>query len=65
MVAILSSSGLYTTYAYRNLVKSLSWRVSELPLAAEVSSHVSDLRVTLSELRGLRVERVPQHQRRT
>ena len=31
MVAILSGSGLYTTYAYRNLVKSLSWRVSELP----------------------------------
>jgi signal transduction histidine kinase len=54
MVAILSSSGLYSTYAYRNLVKSLSWRVNELPLAAQVSSHVSKLRITLSELRGLR-----------
>jgi signal transduction histidine kinase len=59
MVAILSSSGLYTTYAYRNLVKSLSGRVSELPLAAEVSSHVSNLRVTLSELRGLRSSPFP------
>ncbi len=58
MVAILSSSGLYSTYAYRNLVKSLSWRVSELPLAAEVSEHVSKLQSTLSELRGLRVSAV-------
>ena len=54
MVAILASSGLYSTYAYRNLVKSLSWRVSELPLAAEVNSHVNKLRIQLSELRGLR-----------
>jgi signal transduction histidine kinase len=54
MVAILASSGLYSTYAYRNLVKSLSWRVSELPLAAEVSSHVNKLRIILSELQGLR-----------
>ena len=54
MVAILASSGLYSTYAYRNLVKSLSWRVSELPLAAEVNSHVNKLRILLSELRGLR-----------
>ena len=37
MVAILSSSGLYSTYAYRTLVKTLSWRVSELPLAAEMA----------------------------
>jgi signal transduction histidine kinase len=59
MVAILSSSGLYTTYAYRDLVKSLGWRVSELPLAAEVSSHVSNLRVYLSELRGLRASPLP------
>ena len=58
MVAILSSSGLYSTYAYRNLVKSLSWRVSELPLAAEVSDHVSKLQMTLSELRGLRASAV-------
>ena len=54
VVAILSSSGLYATYAYRNLVKSLSWRVVELPLAAELSQRVGDLRSTLSELHGLR-----------
>ncbi len=55
MVAFLSSSGLYSTYSYRTLVKTLSGRVSELPLAAEMSAHVSDMRVTLSELRGLRL----------
>lgn len=54
MVAILSSSGLYSTYTYRDLVKSLSFRVNELPLAGELSAHVGDMRVTISELRGLR-----------
>ncbi|MEN6450948.1 MAG: HAMP domain-containing sensor histidine kinase [Thermoguttaceae bacterium] len=58
-VTILSRSGLVATYAYRNLVNSLSWRVSELPLAAELSQHVSDLRITLGELRGLRVNTFP------
>ena len=47
MVAILSSDGLYTTYTYRTLVKSLSWRVTELPVAAELSGRVADMRVTL------------------
>ncbi|MEN6459198.1 MAG: HAMP domain-containing sensor histidine kinase [Thermoguttaceae bacterium] len=59
VVAILSSTGLVATYAYRNLVNSLSWRVSELPLAAELGRHVSDLRITLGELRGLRVNTFP------
>ena len=62
MVAILSSSGLYSTYAYRTLVKTLSWRVSELPLAAEMSAHVADMRVTLSEVRGLRASGSPDSQ---
>ena len=59
MVAILSSSGLYSAYAYRTLVKTLSWRVSELPLAAEISAHVADMRVTLTEIRGLRANGLP------
>ena len=54
VAAILSSSGLYATYAYRNLVKSLSWRGVELPVAAELNRRVADLRITLSELHGLR-----------
>ncbi len=54
LVGILASGGLYTMYAYRDLAKSLSWRVTELPVAAELSRQVGDLRVTLSRLRGLR-----------
>lgn len=54
MVAILSSSGLYATYAYRGLVKSLSWRVNELPVAAELSWQVAQLRITLSQWEGFR-----------
>jgi signal transduction histidine kinase len=57
MVAILASSGLYGVYTYRTVVKSLSGRVGELPLAADLGNRVSDLRVTLSELRGLRSAR--------
>jgi signal transduction histidine kinase len=53
-VVLLSGGGLYGTYAYRSLVKSLSARTSELPLAAELSQNVSDLRVTLTELHALR-----------
>jgi len=56
VVSILASSGLYTMYAYRGLVKSLSWRVPELAVAAQLSQRVSDLRITLSELHGLRTD---------
>jgi signal transduction histidine kinase len=59
LVAILSGSGLYTTYAYRGLVKSLSWRVSELPVAAELGRQVGELRIMLSELHGLRAASFP------
>jgi two-component system, NtrC family, sensor kinase len=55
VVATLAGSALVSTYSYRNLVNSLSWRVSELPVAADLSRHVGELRITLSELRGLRV----------
>jgi len=53
VVGILSGSGLYTTYAYRGLVKTLSWRVPELRTAAELSEQVGELRIVLSELQGL------------
>jgi len=59
LVVTLSSSGLYSTYAYRRLVKSLSWRAVELPLAAELSRQVADVRNTLSLLHGLRESRFP------
>lgn len=54
VVVCLSSSGLWSTYSYRSLVKSLSWRSVELPLAADLTAQVGDLRNMLSELRGLR-----------
>ncbi len=63
VVAILSSSGLIATYAYRDLVKSLRHRVVELPLAVELSRNVSDLRITLSELRGLSASSFPATER--
>jgi len=59
LVTILSGSGLYTTYAYRSLVKGLRERAVELPLAAELSRQVADLRITLSLLRGLRESKFP------
>lgn len=59
LVAILSSSGLYTTYAYRSLIKSLSWRAVELPLAAELNRQVDRLQIDLAELRGLQTGGFP------
>ena len=59
LVGILSSSGLYATYSFRDLAKSLSWRAPELALAGDVREHVGRLRITLSELRGLRAATFP------
>ena len=54
-------------YAYRSLVRSLSGRATELPLAAALSRHVGDLRVTSVKLRtsGPRRRRTPAARRRT
>ncbi|MCS7305731.1 MAG: ATP-binding protein [Thermoguttaceae bacterium] len=54
VVVILAIGGLYTTYAYRALAKTLSVRVRELPVAAELGQQVDDLQMLISELRGLR-----------
>ena len=59
LVATLSSSGLYGTYAYRGLAKSLKWRSVELPLAAKLSRQVGECRITLGHLRGLRARSWP------
>src|SRR3990172_8952860 len=53
LVVTLSSSGLYGTYSYRGLVKSLTWRANELPSAAELSRQVGECRITLGKLRVL------------
>ena len=52
LVFALSVSGIRGLSAYRRLVKGLSARSAELPLAAEFSQHVSDLRVTVRGVRS-------------
>lgn len=44
-------AALYGLYAYRGLVKSLSARSTELPLANELSLHVSNLQVVVGKAR--------------
>ncbi|MCO6046847.1 HAMP domain-containing histidine kinase [Aeoliella sp. ICT_H6.2] len=48
-LCLLFGAALYGLYAYRGLVKSLSARSQELPLADELSVHVGNLRVILAE----------------
>lgn len=59
LVCVLSGSGIYTTRAYRSLVRDLRERAVELPLAADLSGQVADLRITLSLLEGLRQSPFP------
>jgi two-component system, NtrC family, sensor kinase len=53
LVVILSSGSLYSTYTYRSLVIDLSGRANEMPLSGKFGQQVAELRITLSELRGL------------
>jgi two-component system, NtrC family, sensor kinase len=46
----MSISSFQGTYAYRELVRSISSRAHELELATDLASQVSDLRVTLADL---------------
>lgn len=48
-LCLLFGAALYGLYAYRGLVKSLSARSQELPLADQLSTHVGNLRVILAE----------------
>ena len=63
-VAILAGSGLVSTHRYRAIIKNLSWRSEELPVADELSRHVADLRILLGEMRGLRESSFPSSQTR-
>jgi len=51
MVAVLSASSFLGVYSYRRLVRALSSRAAELPLAAELDARVATLR--LSHARAL------------
>jgi two-component system, NtrC family, sensor kinase len=59
-VAILAGSGLVSTHRYRSIVKGLSWRSQELPLASKLSSHVADLQILIGESRGRRANMFPE-----
>jgi two-component system, NtrC family, sensor kinase len=50
IVLTMTISSFQGTYAYRNLVRSISSRATELPVATALSKQVSDLRVTLADL---------------
>ena len=50
IVATLAASGFRGVYAYRSLVKSVSNRATELPLASSLSQQVADMRVLVGEL---------------
>ncbi|HTN77265.1 MAG TPA: histidine kinase dimerization/phospho-acceptor domain-containing protein, partial [Pirellulaceae bacterium] len=51
IVVGLSVSGFQGVYAYRNLARGISQRAAEMPLAADLTSRVGELRMTLSESR--------------
>jgi two-component system NtrC family sensor kinase len=53
-VLALFSSAYYGLYAYRELVRSLSARAAELPLANDVLQHAGELRVPLMQAKEQR-----------
>jgi len=53
-VGILAFSGFRGAYSYRDLARSVTVRAKELPLAADLTQRVGDLRVALSQLRDSR-----------
>lgn len=53
IVIALAVSGFVGLYSYRALVRSISWRVSELPLATELNKRVGDLRVSHSDCQAI------------
>ncbi len=58
IVATLSGSGFHGVYAYRSLVRSLSGRATELPLASQFARYVSDLRMIVAQVRTARAASV-------
>jgi signal transduction histidine kinase len=52
IVLVLSVSGIIGVSSYRRLVRTVSFRAAELPLADEVTRSASELRNTLSLLRS-------------
>jgi signal transduction histidine kinase len=53
IVAALAYGGFCGVYSYRSLVRGMSFRAAELPLAAELSEQLSDLRIMIGRIRSL------------
>ena len=53
IVVVLAVSGFQGAYSYRTLVRTMSVRANELPVASELSKSLGDMRVTLSRARGV------------
>src|SRR3990167_7357530 len=51
IVCVLSISGLLGVNSYRGLVRTVSHRAAELPLADELTRSVAELRITFSRFR--------------
>jgi two-component system NtrC family sensor kinase len=55
IVVVLAISGFQGAYSYRTVVRTMSIRASELPVAGEISKSLGDMRVTLSRARGVQL----------
>jgi signal transduction histidine kinase len=53
IVVVLAISGFQGAYSYRTVVRTMSLRASELPVASEISKSLGDIRVTLSRARSV------------
>jgi len=52
VLGILAGAGVHGVYAYRDMLRALSARVAELPLAGELNQQVADLRVAMHDARS-------------
>ena len=53
LACLLAGMGLYAVGLYRNLVREVAWRADVLPVAAQLSGSVGELRSLVGELRGI------------
>jgi two-component system NtrC family sensor kinase len=49
IVVVLAVNGFQGAYSYRTLVRTMSLRANELPVASELSKSLGDMRVTLTQ----------------
>ena len=54
LVLTLAGLGFYTVSLFGSVVHEVDWRTRVLPIAAELSGSVSEMRVIVGELRGIR-----------